>query len=417
MQEPVEALKHLAIKGYCSCSCDAVDPAHSACVPYIGAKGPERRPPLPRLSAIELLLTAVCCGFLKKRPSSFLLSATWQFSHFFWPAGLLCGDLAFASEHAVCVSPPGLPSGFFWILVDHTLHVFAHVWFCRGRPPPLRTFGLRPDASALHVPTPNRWAGLGYSSSYRPYSPSLPEHPLLPPVPRPGLRSSLPLNSLNLPATQCKHSGHVLIPRPPEASRPPLRLPSDAAPSSVCTAFLLDQAVSVLGREWLGFLSDLCNDSDLFAEASQSANPQVLMLRVVQRFAPSTLERYFAEWRLWLDHCAAAQASPARPLPGLLPDWLQSRASQQGLAMGPIRALTCFGKQAGLPHLLAAVHSPVVRSFLTPTNPSERRDGLPLPLSVVAWLERLVMNLITTPCGCSVLWCAPDMHLGFTALG
>ena len=51
---------------------------------------------------------------------------------------------------------------------------------------------------------------------------------------------------------------------------------------------------------------------------------------------------------------------------------------------------------AGLPHLLSSLQSPLVRSFLSATNSSERRESLPLPLSFVAWLERQVM-LAATP--------------------
>ena len=271
-------------------------------------------------------------------------------------------------------------------------------------------------APAPAVPIPNRWSGLGYSSSYRPALPplgypkpcvlaravpyrlpSLPEHPLPPPVPKPSSRSFSVSACVDAPATQCKRSASTLAALPAPASGPLVRLPADETASDHCMASLLKQAVTVLGREWLSFLSALSNDSDLFTEASQSSNPQALMLRVVQRFAPSTLERYFAEWRLWTAYCTDAHLNPACPHPGALPDWLHSRSSQQGLAMGPIRALTWFGKQAGLPHLLAAVHSPMAKSFLSPTNPSERRESLPLPLSFVVWLERLVVNPATTP--------------------
>ena len=227
--------------------------------------------------------------------------------------------------------------------------------------------------------------------------PSLPEHPLPPPVPKPTFRPASVPACVDAPATQCKRPAPAFPALPVSTSSTRVRLPSDETTSDQCMASLLTQAVTVLGREWLSFLSSLSTDSDLFTEASQSANPQVLMLRVVQRFAPSTLERYFAEWRLWTGYCSESQLNPACPHPGALPAWLHSRASHQGLAMGPIRALTWFGKQAGLPHLLAAVHSPMAKSFLSPTNPSERRESLPLPLSFVVWLERLVLNPATTP--------------------
>ena len=271
-----------------------------------------------------------------------------------------------------------------------------------------------PPVSAM--PIPNRWSSLGYSSSYRPVAPplgypkpcvlarsvpyklpSLPEHPLPPPAPKPTFRPATVPACVDAPATQCKRPAPVVPATPVATSSTCVRLPSDETTSDQCMASLLTQAVTVLGREWLSFLSALNTDSDLFTEASQSSNPQALMLRVVQRFTPSTLERYFAEWRLWTGYCSESQLNPACPPPGALPDWLHSRASHQGLAMGPVRALTWFGKQAGLPHLLAAVHSPMAKSFMSPTNPSERRESLPLPLSFVVWLERLVLNPATTP--------------------
>ena len=56
----------------------------------------------------------------------------------------------------------------------------------------------------------------------------------------------------------------------------------DVSPSSVSMASLLDQAISTFGHDWLSFLSELGEESNLFVEASQSANPQALLLRTVQ---------------------------------------------------------------------------------------------------------------------------------------
>ena len=134
--------------------------------------------------------------------------------------------------------------------------------------------------------------------------------------------------------------------------------------------FLLDQAVASLSRGWL-FLTALASSSTLFAEASSSADPRALMVRTVQRFAPATLERYFAECKHWTSRSAAA-VDPSAPPAGLLPDWLQARSSPQSLATGPVRALNWFAKHAGLPHLLTSLQ---VRSFLSATNPSERRES------------------------------------------
>ena len=312
------------------------------------------------------------------------------------------------------LSPP--PAAGSSALESSDSFSLVHMLFTPPVTPDRRRLARTGSQPVPTVPMPNRWSPLGYSSSYRPIAPplgypkpcvlarsvpyklpSLPEHPLPPPAPKPSFRSANVPLCLDAPATQCKRPAHVPVAVPVTAPSTSVRLPSDETTSDQCMASLLTQAVTVLGREWLSFLSALNTDSDLFTEASQSSNPQALMLRVVQRFAPSTLERYFAEWQLWTGYCHESQLNPACPPPGALPDWLHSRASRQGLALGPVRALTWFGKQAGLPHLLAAVHSPMAKSFLSPTNPSERRESLPLPLSFVVWLERLVLNPATTP--------------------
>ena len=137
--------------------------------------------------------------------------------------------------------------------------------------------------------------------------------------------------------------------------------------------------------------------SGLMSEALKSANPNLHLLRVLKKYAPSTLTRYFAEWDLWCSHCRALSCCPASPPSGVLPDWLSARMSSQGLATGPVRALTWFSRVAALENLSLTLQSALVKSFLAASSPSERRESLPLPLSFVVWLERLVCLPSTPP--------------------
>ena len=121
------------------------------------------------------------------------------------------------------------------------------------------------------------------------------------------------------------------------------------------------------------------------------------MRHPILRFAPSTLQRYLADWTSWLVFCGAVAADPSDPPPGALPDWLSTRASKQGLATGPLRALAWMARVAGLPSLQALLQQSIVRAFAFATAPSERRESLPLPLSFVIWMEKRVADPATPP--------------------
>ena len=103
-------------------------------------------------------------------------------------------------------------------------------------------------------------------------------------------------------------------------------------------AELMTRAKSALSEEWLLVIHDLGQASLLFQEATATSSPQVHIQHPVLRFTPSTVKRYLADWRSWTAFCATLSASPSDPPPGVLPDWLASRASKQGLATGPLRA-------------------------------------------------------------------------------
>ena len=124
-----------------------------------------------------------------------------------------------------------------------------------------------------------------------------------------------------------------------------------------------------LSRRWFLSLQDMGTRSGLMSEALQSANPNLHLVRVLKKYAPLTLVPLFC--RMGPVVCALpCRLLPDSPPSGVLPDWLASRVSSQGLATGPV---------------------------LVASTPSERRESLPLPLSFVAWLEKLVCLPSTPP--------------------
>ena len=129
--------------------------------------------------------------------------------------------------------------------------------------------------------------------------------------------------------------------------------------------------------------------SELFVEASASADLSFHVQRVAAKFAPSTLQR---SWLNWVSFCRLSGTDPLSPPPGLLPDWLRSQSSKNGLSTMQLKSLAWFCKTAGLPTLRHAVQSPVCQAFAVPSVAVERRKSLPLSLSFVVWLESLILD-------------------------
>ena len=273
---------------------------------------------------------------------------------------------------------------------------------------------------SLLGPLPSRWSPTGYSPSYRPPSfgllgvspvspaPPVPyrppcgvEHPHPEPDPqlrRPVFPPACPDACPPAPASLPPVAG---IRPPPPVHVAGIRVEPSVQPA--CMSEVVSRTMTTLSRQWLAFVEALGNSSTLLSEASASHQPQQHLLRVIHKFAPSTLTRYFAEWQLWVDFARSQNESPTDPSPGTLPDYLSSRASPQGLCTGPYRALSWFSRLAGIPALSMQLQSALAKSFLTATAPVERRESLPFPLSFVVWLERLVCLPATPPA--EVLFC------------
>ena len=128
-----------------------------------------------------------------------------------------------------------------------------------------------------------------------------------------------------------------------------MRLPCASATPVVSSAAA--EETRLLLQRWLDLVKGMGSRSELFVEASASADLSFLVQRVAAKFAPSTLQRYFDSWLNWVSFCRLSGADPLSPVPGLLPDWLRSQSSKNGLSTMQLKSLAWFCKTAGLPTL------------------------------------------------------------------
>ena len=92
------------------------------------------------------------------------------------------------------------------------------------------------------------------------------------------------------------------------------------------------------------------------------------------------------------------------------------RASAQGLATAPLKALAWMCKTAGLPCCENHCSPPLCRAFSVASAPSEHRESLPRSLSLVVWLEQSVLDPPTSPAQVLPLGFLLVFCLGFPAL-
>ncbi|CAE7236031.1 unnamed protein product [Symbiodinium sp. CCMP2592] len=268
-------------------------------------------------------------------------------------------------------------------------------------------------ASASLVRPPSRWALGTLSASYRPraFTP-LASRPAPAPAVPPPLRGfpAPPSRPFPAPPPSRRHLDNFVLglaPRPaihaPSAlpavsdstglaSTSLMRLPASPVGPVAGSAEQASEEMRLLLLRWTELLKEMGSESALFVEASASAHMDFHVQRVAARFAPSTLQRYFDAWLNWVSFCRLAGANHLSPPPGLLPDWLRSQASKQGLSTMQLKALSWFCKTAGLPAFKAALVSPVCQAFSVASSPTEHRESLPLSLSFVVWLESLVLD-------------------------
>ena len=221
--------------------------------------------------------------------------------------------------------------------------------------------------------------------------------PLAPPVlqPRNGVSTLVPA-AVRTPAFSVHTPPEMessASPPPWSAPRPVGLLTSAAARTPTTSmASALSSAMHTCIQQFVACITDLRLSSALWVEVKDATQPAALLARAVQRYAPSTLQRYLAVWRQWCQFAMSSASNPAAPASGILPDWLLQNSSRQGLASGPWKALSWMSRVAGLPALHQALNTAVAKAFLHASCPQPRREALPFSLSFVCWLERRVMS-------------------------
>ena len=156
---------------------------------------------------------------------------------------------------------------------------------------------------------------------------------------------------------------------------------------------------------WLKLLDAASGFSHLVKDTVESNHREEHRLRVIERFAPSTLAAYFRMWDQWISFCEVQAIPPFCPMPVQLADFLQvhSRKSSASAALGHYKALTWVSKYAVLPQLSQALQHALVRSYSLSTTPTLRREAAPLPLAFVLWLENEIVHERGSPLDCLLM--------------
>ena len=146
--------------------------------------------------------------------------------------------------------------------------------------------------------------------------------------------------------------------------------------------------------EWLQLLKTAGNHSELVKASQGSPNQDEHLVKVVAKFAPSTMAAYLKSWSQWTEFCTCHQSCPYNPSIAFLADFLQvsSKRSSLGVATAQSRALTWTAKYAGFPSLLSAMQAPLTRAYIIPSEIAVRKEAAPLPLSFVVYLESCLLK-------------------------
>ena len=145
-------------------------------------------------------------------------------------------------------------------------------------------------------------------------------------------------------------------------------------------------------QQWLHLLDQMGESSGLVVATSQSAISVEHRQRVVEKFAPSTLQSYFRIWSRWFEFSSTLQTCPFQPPTVLLADFLAEHThGPLGVATGYHKGLTWMAKHAQLPLLGQALQEAVCKAYLKSSAIGEKRESAPLPLSFVIYLEKMVL--------------------------
>eukprot|EP00439_Symbiodinium_sp_Y106_P003868 s9793_g1.t1 len=145
---------------------------------------------------------------------------------------------------------------------------------------------------------------------------------------------------------------------------------------------------------WLSIAAGAAAHSEVITSLLQSPNANMLLARLVQPYAPSTLAAMKPFTFVTRLNCEIQSFCAFEPTVVVAADFLALHCrGKLGSAIGWIKALRFMAKNLELPTLCACLQSEVVRSFGKSVNVVERRETAPLPLSFVLWLERQVVDV------------------------
>ena len=145
--------------------------------------------------------------------------------------------------------------------------------------------------------------------------------------------------------------------------------------------------------KWLDLAMKAARHSTLVSGLMTSVNSSILIARLVEANAPSTLSQYLSKWTQWSSFSSCAGGSCYEPSVALLADFLIVHSKGKlGSAISWVKALRFVANRLELKILQESLRSEIVRAFCKNVNAVERRETAPLPLSFLVWLERQVFR-------------------------
>ena len=152
-----------------------------------------------------------------------------------------------------------------------------------------------------------------------------------------------------------------------------------------------------LNRQWLDLLQQMGFASGLVQSTAMSQHVEDHRLRVISKFAPTTLQSYFRIWTRWHDFARQLNVCPFQPDASVLADFLAEHAhGPLGVATAYHKGLTWMSRHAQLAELFQVLQQAVCKAYLHSATIREKRESAPLPLSFVVYLERMVLGKTTS---------------------
>ncbi|CAE7785014.1 unnamed protein product [Symbiodinium sp. CCMP2592] len=113
----------------------------------------------------------------------------------------------------------------------------------------------------------------------------------------------------------------------------------------------------------------------MVAELLQSPNSSVLLVRLVQANAPSTLTNYFGRWKHWVEFCQVQSADEWAPKVAFLCDFLLTHCKGLlGSAIAWLKAFRFISTRLEVESFKVALQSEAVRAFGKSVNVVQRRE-------------------------------------------